>query len=65
MPALVLFHLHRSEMSMPEIVENTSRREKNADALPLPLTLYRKQLAARFDVWRLFTGLAQNPSAAF
>ena len=28
-------------------------------------SLYRKQLAARFDAWRLFTGLTQNPSAAF
>jgi putative transposase len=28
-------------------------------------TLYRKQLAARFDTWRLFTGLTQNPSVAF
>ena len=28
-------------------------------------SLYRKQLAARFEAWRLFTGLAQNPSAAF
>jgi len=27
--------------------------------------LYRKQLAARFDAWREFTELAQNPSAAF
>ena len=28
-------------------------------------SLYRKQLTARFDAWRLFTGLTQNPSAAF
>ena len=27
--------------------------------------LYRKQLAARFDSWRAFTGSAQNPSIAF
>ena len=26
---------------------------------------YRKQLAARFDLWRLFIGLTQIPSAAF
>ena len=31
----------------------------------LRASLYRKQLAARFDAWRLFTGLTQNPSAAF
>lgn len=31
----------------------------------LRASLYRKQLAARFDAWRLFTGSAQNPSAAF
>ena len=28
-------------------------------------SLYPKQLAARFEAWRLFTGLAKNPSAAF
>ena len=28
-------------------------------------SLYRKQLAARFDSWRIFTGLAQNLSATF
>lgn len=26
---------------------------------------YRKQLAARFEAWRLFTGLTQNPFSAF
>lgn len=31
----------------------------------LRASLYRKQLAARFEAWRLFTGLTQNPSAAF
>ena len=31
----------------------------------LRASLYRKQLAARFDAWRLFTGLTQNPSPAF
>jgi putative transposase len=31
----------------------------------LRTSLYRKQLAARFESWRLFTGLAQNPCAAF
>ena len=30
----------------------------------LRASLYRKQLAARFDAWCLFTGLTQNPSAA-
>ncbi|MGH8783121.1 IS6 family transposase [Paraburkholderia sp.] len=28
----------------------------------LRASLYRKQLAARFDAWRLFTGIAQAPS---
>ena len=28
-------------------------------------SLYRGQLAARFDAWRLFTGSAQDPSVAF
>ncbi|GAB7543999.1 IS6 family transposase [Cupriavidus sp. 8B] len=28
-------------------------------------SLYRKQLAARFDSWRIFTGIAPNPSTAF
>lgn len=28
-------------------------------------SLYRKQLAARFEAWRIFTGLTKNPSAAF
>jgi putative transposase len=28
----------------------------------LRASLYRKHLAARFDAWRLFTGLTQNPS---
>ena len=28
-------------------------------------SLYRKQLAARFDAWRLITGLARNPSTVF
>jgi putative transposase len=28
-------------------------------------SLYRKQLAARFEAWRLFTGSAHNPSVAF
>jgi len=27
--------------------------------------LYHKQLAARFETWRLFTGIAQAPSTAF
>jgi len=31
----------------------------------LRASLYCKQLAARFDAWCLFTGLTQNPSAAF
>lgn len=31
----------------------------------LRASLYRKQLAARFDSWRIFTGIAKNPSAAF
>lgn len=31
----------------------------------LRASLYRKQLAARFDAWHLFTGVAQNPCAAF
>jgi len=31
----------------------------------LRASLYRKQLAAQFEAWRLFTGSAQNPSAAF
>jgi putative transposase len=31
----------------------------------LRASLYRKQLAARFDSWRAFTGSAQNPSVAF
>jgi putative transposase len=31
----------------------------------LRASLYRKQLAARFVVWRKFTELAQNPSTAF
>jgi len=31
----------------------------------LRASLYRKQLAARFEAWRLFTGSAQNPSVAF
>ena len=31
----------------------------------LRASLYRKQLAARFESWRLFTGSAQDPSAAF
>ncbi|MCW5232326.1 IS6 family transposase [Verminephrobacter eiseniae] len=31
----------------------------------LRASLYRKQLAARFDAWRSFTGLAQDPSTAF
>src|ERR1700738_1576151 len=31
----------------------------------LRASLYRKQLAARFDAWREFTELAQNPSYAF
>jgi putative transposase len=29
------------------------------------LSLYRKQLAAHFEVWRHFTAIAQNPSGAF
>ena len=31
----------------------------------LRASLYRKQLAARLDAWRLFTGITHNPSAAF
>ncbi|MGF6415759.1 transposase-like protein [Paraburkholderia sp. MM5477-R1] len=31
----------------------------------LRASLYRKQLATRFEAWRLFTGLTQNPSAVF
>ena len=31
----------------------------------LRASLYRKQLAARFESWRAFTGSAQNPSVAF
>ena len=31
----------------------------------LRASLYRKQLAVQFEAWRLFTGSAQNPSAAF
>lgn len=31
----------------------------------LRASLHRKQLAARFDAWRHFTGLTQNPSTAF
>ena len=31
----------------------------------LRASLYRKQLAARFDARHVFTGLAQNPSAVF
>ena len=31
----------------------------------LRASFYRKQLAARFDAWRLFTDVAQNPCAAF
>jgi putative transposase len=31
----------------------------------LRASLYRKQLASRFESWRLFTGFTQNPSAAF
>ncbi|CAD6562536.1 hypothetical protein LMG28727_07776 [Paraburkholderia kirstenboschensis] len=28
-------------------------------------SLYRKQLATRFEAWRLFTGIAQGPSTVF
>ncbi len=31
----------------------------------LRASLYRKQLATRFESWRLFTGLAQNPLGVF
>ena len=31
----------------------------------LRASLYRTQQAARIDAWRLFTGLTQDPSAAF
>ncbi|KVQ02669.1 transposase [Burkholderia ubonensis] len=31
----------------------------------LRASLYRKQLAARFDAWRFFTAVTQDPSAAF
>jgi putative transposase len=31
----------------------------------LRTSLYRKQLAARFDAWRLFTGVTRNPSTVF
>ncbi|MGF6917919.1 hypothetical protein OKW28_002092 [Paraburkholderia sp. 40] len=31
----------------------------------LSASLYRKQLAARFEAWRLFTGIAQAPSTVF
>jgi putative transposase len=31
----------------------------------LRASLYRKQFTARFESWRLFTGITQNPSAAF
>ncbi|MGF6788161.1 DDE-type integrase/transposase/recombinase [Paraburkholderia sp. 35.1] len=31
----------------------------------LRASLYRKQLATRFEAWRLFTGLTRNPSAVF
>ncbi|MXN76921.1 IS6 family transposase [Burkholderia sp. 4701] len=31
----------------------------------LRATVYRRQLAVRFESWRTFTGIAQNPSAAF
>ncbi|MFM0441787.1 IS6 family transposase [Paraburkholderia strydomiana] len=31
----------------------------------LRASLYRKQLAARFEAWREFTGVTQNPSTAF
>ncbi|MGF6919837.1 IS6 family transposase [Paraburkholderia sp. 40] len=31
----------------------------------LRASLYRKQLAARFETWRLFTGIAQAPSTVF
>jgi putative transposase len=31
----------------------------------LRASLYRKQLAARFEAWRLFTGSTQSPSIAF
>lgn len=31
----------------------------------LRTSLYRKQLAARFDAWRLFTVLTQNSSTVF
>jgi hypothetical protein len=32
---------------------------------PLPASLYRKQLAARFVAWREFAKLAQNPPTGF
>lgn len=31
----------------------------------LGASVYRRQLAARFESWRVFTGLAQSPSAVF
>ena len=31
----------------------------------LRASLYRKHLAARFDAWRLFTGITRNPLTAF
>jgi len=31
----------------------------------LRASLYRKQLAARFDAWRFFTGVTQDPSGVF
>jgi len=31
----------------------------------LRASLYRKQLAARFDAWLFFTGVTQDPSAVF
>ncbi|MGF6807249.1 hypothetical protein OKW30_002375 [Paraburkholderia sp. Clong3] len=37
----------------------------NARSHLLSASLYRKQLAARFEAWRLFAGIAQAPSTVF
>ncbi|MGF6855730.1 hypothetical protein OKW29_004641 [Paraburkholderia sp. CI3] len=37
----------------------------NARSHLLSASLYRNQLAARFEAWRLFAGIAQAPSTVF
>jgi hypothetical protein len=54
-----LYHGHRFAV----VVISCAVRWYFRFQLSLRASLYRKQLARRFDAWHRFTELAQNPSA--